>query len=277
MTPRVVLDRVYADFVMPSRLVAFRSFLESALSAGYRVVSIASYMTDPQPIEHASSCLRLILRHDIDTDVRTAAEMWRIERSLGVRGSYFFRLSTIDVELMHEIDGGGGHVGYHFEELATVAKLRHPRDRAAAERLIPEAREMFAQNLSALRARTGLSLRVAASHGDFVNRRLGLPNWAIVTDETFRARVGLELEAYDGALMDRVTSRYSDTGHPRYWIPADPAEALLRREPTVYVLVHPRHWRIDRSVNARDDFTRLAERLSYALPGVPARQVRSGR
>ncbi|MHB8671987.1 MAG: hypothetical protein ACYDAD_15750, partial [Acidimicrobiales bacterium] len=211
----------------------------------------------------------LILRHDVDTDPRTAAEMWRAEQELGVHGTYFFRLSTLDVDLMRQIEAAGGHAGYHYEELATVAKRRRTRRRGEAEGLVPEARRLFARNLAWVRTRSGLPIRVVASHGDFVNRYLGVPNWAILDDPDFRAEVGVDLEAYDRILADHVTSRHADTGYPRYWIPDDPRDAIRRGERTIHLLVHPRHWRTDRVVNARDDLRRIAESVSFRLPWLP--------
>lgn len=61
-------------------------------------------------------------RHDIDTDVGGARAFFEIEKALGIRASYYFRLSTIDRDLMREINSYGSEVGYHYEELATHAK-----------------------------------------------------------------------------------------------------------------------------------------------------------
>jgi hypothetical protein len=99
-----------------------------------------------------------------------------------------------------------------------------------------------------------------------VNRELGITNWSILTEPAFRQDTGIELETYDDAIMRHVTSRHADTLHPRYWASEDPRAALNRREPIVYLLVHPRHWRAAPVVNARDDLTRLRQTLAYRLP-----------
>jgi len=268
----MVWRRVRADFLMRPRLGEYRRLLESALEASYRVVGIEQFWRrepgqpgSPGPGGQPVGRL-LVLRHDVDTDPVTAGEMWRIERELGAAGSYFFRLSTIDWGLMSAIAAGGGEVGYHYEELATVAKRRRPRGRTAALGLLPEAREEFRGNLERLRSRSGLPLRVAASHGDFVNRRLGVANWAILADRAFRTAVGVDLEAYDDDLLARMPLRSADTSPPRCWIPIDPAPALARGEPVVYILVHPRHWRVARLANARDDLGRFVEEVAFRRP-----------
>src|SRR6185295_3645039 len=93
----VVGDRIYSDFLMPSRLGAYRSLLESALAAGYTFISIEAYWELIQAGAVDPARRYLILRHDIDTDTATAGVMWRIERSLRISSSYYFRLSTVDL------------------------------------------------------------------------------------------------------------------------------------------------------------------------------------
>ncbi len=258
--------RVYADFLMPSRLDAYRCLLEAAQRADYRVMAIQEFwgLLGEGAISPAQRFL--VLRHDVDTDPPTAGAMWQVERALGVNGSYFFRLSTLDVALMSAIAEAGGEVSYHYEELAAVAKDRRSRTREDALRHLPEAQDRFRRNLGRLRSVTGLPMRVVASHGDFVNRRLGIANWVMLADRQFRRDVGVELEAYDDELMSQLPLRSTDTAPPRYWIPDDPLGAIMRGEPVVYVLVHPRHWRVDRAGNARDDLKRLWEGTAYRFP-----------
>lgn len=266
MTPNSIWHRVYADFFMPSRLGDFRSLLEGALSHGYSLVSIELLWKLIQTDKVDPAGRYLVLRHDIDTDPGTGEAMWQIEKALGGEASYFFRLSTIDWRLMARITDAGASIGYHYEELATVAKERRLRTREQSLRSIPEAQERFAQNLDRMRMATGRAMRVAAAHGDFVNRSLGIANWAILADPTFRREVGVDLEAYDGAFMDRVGSRHSDTHYPRFWIPGAPSLAIASGVPIVYLLVHPRHWQVDRMINARDDLGRLRESILYRRP-----------
>jgi hypothetical protein len=260
-------NRVYADFLMPSRLGSYRRLLESILLADYQVTSIERFW-DLIRAGAVPDRRYLILRHDIDTDPRTAAAMWSIEHSMGIESSYYFRLSTIDIGLMRAIGDAGGEASYHYEEIATLAKRRHLRNREDVLRVITGAQAEFRDNLDRLRAASGLPMRVVASHGDFVNRKLGITNTALLADPQFRLTAGVELETYDYAFMRFVSRRYSDTHHPQYWIPEDPRSAIGTREPIVYLLVHPRHWQIRRSTNAQDDLRRLWEGLLYDLPAM---------
>jgi hypothetical protein len=262
-------DRIYSDFLMPSRLGAYRGLLESALAAGYTFISIEAYWELLQAGTVDPDRRYLILRHDIDTDTDTAGVMWRIERSLRISSSYYFRLSTVDLQLMAAIEEGGARVSYHFEELATVAKRRRPADAAAAMTLIPEAQDLFRRNITTLRERTGLRMEVVTSHGDFVNRALDLGNYEILHDPGIREELGISLETQDRPFLTSVTAHQSDAPYPTFWIRGDPHAAIADREPIIYLLVHPRHWRVNRLVNLRDNIGRLQEGLAYRLPVRP--------
>jgi hypothetical protein len=265
----IIRDRIYGDFLMGSRLDLYGQLLESALRAGYRISSVGEAWRLMKDGGLDPSHRHMILRHDVDTDPRTAAAMSGIDRGLGVESSYFFRLATVAPTLMADIAGDGGEASYHFEELSSVAKRRHLRSGSDALRYLPEARDLFAENLRRLRCETGLPMRVVASHGDFVNRRLGVPNSVILADDEFRRRVGVDLETYDEAFLRHLPARYTDAPHPQYWQPADPVAMIQAGVPVISVLVHPRHWRVDRLGNARDDTLRAVDGVRFALPSGP--------
>jgi hypothetical protein len=266
-------DRVRSDFLMRSRLGLYRELLRSALDAGYRVHSVAGLWALIDGGRLGSEGRHLVLRHDVDTDWRTAAAMWEIDRDLGVESSYFFRLTTMAPALLAQIAGSGSEASYHYEELATVAKRRGLRSGADATRHLPEARDLFATNLGRLRTATGLPMRVVAAHGDFINRRLGVPNQVILDDPDLRRTLDIDLETYDEAYLRHLPSRHSDAPYPEFWVPDDPAGPIQRGEAVVSVLVHPRHWRVDRKVNARDDLQRVAEGLRFEILAARGRRA----
>jgi hypothetical protein len=86
MTSRSIWHRVYADFFMPSRLGAYRRLLESALGAGYVIVSIEWLWGLIQTHAIELGARYLVLCHDIDTDPRTGRAMWAVENAVGARG-----------------------------------------------------------------------------------------------------------------------------------------------------------------------------------------------
>jgi hypothetical protein len=256
---------------MASRLDDYAALLEDALAAGYRIEGVSATWERLQHGGLETGLRHLVLRHDVDTDPATARAMWAIDRRLGVRSSYFFRLSTLDLGLMAEIAEDGGEASYHYEELATLAKRRRLRTADAARAALPAARELFAANLGRLRRTTGLPMRVVAAHGDFVNRYLGVPNWALLEDAALRTELGIELDPYDEAFLRHLPERYIDAMAPDFWEPSDLRTAIDAGTPVVSVLVHPRHWHARRGVNARDAWQRVSEGIRYRLPAGASR------
>jgi hypothetical protein len=267
---RKVWNRMYSDFLAPCRLELLHTLLESALQCGYEAHSVRSYWRVLCSGGPLPGVRYLILRHDVDTDPETAKLMWSREQALGVAGSYYFRLSTLDVPLMQEIERSGGEASYHYEEIATVAKALGLKDVRTVRERMPYIRDQFKTNVARLRETSGLPMLTVAKHGDHINRKLGVGNEEILEDRSLREEMGIELEAYDPEMMDTVAARCSDDQHPVYWRPVDPLEPICRQEPVVYVLLHPRHWRTNARANLIDDARRAAEGARYALRRRPA-------
>jgi hypothetical protein len=251
---RSIAGRLYGDYLLPSRLREYELLLSLALAAGYEALPLGEFARRESIPNRA-----LLLRHDIDSDLGTAARMWRIEERLGLRGTWFFRLSTWNDALVADIAAGGCEVGYHYEELATLALRHGARSREAALALRDEARDLLRANIAALRRRSGLPLTTFASHGDFANRRTGVANTVLLDDDELRAELDVRLEAYDESITSRLDAHSSDRLYPQLWLPADPAEALRAGAGVVEILVHSRPWGAARLANARLDLTRLRD------------------
>lgn len=258
-----VWRRAYADFLMPSRLEQYRAFLQAAKQHGYEAHSMRSFWQVLQKGGPSPTVRYLLLRNDVDTDVETARAMWEIDRELRVSGSYYFRLSTAQSQLMQEMEHSGTEASYHYEELSTLAKQLVLKRAEDVRLYLEDMRALFAENLQQLRSRTGLPMITVAAHGDFANRRLGVSNSEVLADEGLRKRLCIELETYDEQLLMHVTSRHSDTLYPTFWKGEDPLRAIERGEHVVYVLFHPRHWRTHPKENLYDDVCRFVEGVRY--------------
>jgi len=233
------------------------------MSYGYEMYSIISFWRLLSTGTNLLSGKHMILRHDVDSDAATAEIMWSIEQEFGAKSSFYFRLRTLDFDLMRSIEQSGSEASYHYEELATFAKQHRIKQAEALLALMPEIQRVFCKNIRMLKQQSGLPMASVAAHGDFANRHLRMPNWLLLESAELREELGIEVEAYDKQLMKSVTSRHSDAQYPDLWSPTDPLEAVRRSEPVIYVLTHPGRWRRNQVELLRQDTVRLVEGIRY--------------
>ena len=253
---KAILHRLYSDYLMPSRLGDYEGLLLAAQQAGYRQLSVRAFAAEPAP------GAVLVHRHDIDSDVRTAAKMFRLEARHGVTASYYFRLSTLDYGLMREIEAYGSEASYHFEEVADFAKRHHIKDAAQVRACFPAIRAGFRHNFECIERTLGRKLMTVASHGDFANRRLRVINNEILYDQALRRQLGIVCEAYDPALLARFDLYISDRPHPVYFHPSAPRAALGRYR-SICLLTHPVQWETNWRESTRCNVRRLIEGLAW--------------
>jgi hypothetical protein len=203
-----------------------------------------------------------LVRHDIDSDLKTARAMFDLERALAIRSSYYFRLNTVDVRFMRELEAVGSEAGYHYEEIATFAKSMGIRTREGISARMNDIQHLFQANLAWLRKVTELPIRTVASHGDFANRALQMSNTELL-DASLRRNCSIDAEAYDEVLHRHFSVRVSDAPPPVWWNPCDPRPHISNGAQIVHVLVHPSQWRADVFANGSQFCRRCIEGVSY--------------
>jgi len=259
---KTLLNRLYADYLMPSRLGEYAALLRAAAEAGYAQVSVRSFFRDRHRSDQRGRTL--VHRHDIDSDLRTAKKMFAIEGRHGVKASYYFRLRTLDYGFMREIEAAGSEASYHYEEVADFAKRHRIRKSDELRRRFPEIRELFVRNIGQIASRLGAPLATVASHGDFANRRLKVINHELLRDAALRARCGIECESYDVELLRGFDMYISDRKHPVYYHPVSPFEALKRYE-RICLLTHPVQWETNWIESTRCNLRRLLEEMAWRV------------
>lgn len=259
---KTLFNRLYADYLMPSRLGEYEALLKAARDAGYAQVSVRSFFRDlNRPTQPRRT---LVHRHDIDSDLRTARKMFALEARHGVRASYYFRLCTLDYGFMREIEAAGSEASYHYEEVADFAKRHRIRKSDELRRRFPEIRELFARNIARIAAGLGTPLATVASHGDFANRRLNVINHELLHDQALRTRCGIECESYDPELLRGFDLYISDRKYPVYYHPMSPFEALGRYE-RICMLTHPVQWETNWIESTRCNWRRLVEEMAWRI------------
>jgi hypothetical protein len=256
-----LLNRIYGDYLMPSRLGEFEQLVRLTQEQGFAQQSLRTFFRSlAQAAGGAPKAM--VHRHDIDTDARTAAKMFAIETRHGIQASYYFRLSTLDFGLMREIEAYGSEASYHYEEVATFAKRHHLKSAAAVRARMPEIRDEFRRNFEHIENALGSKLSTVASHGDFANRRLKVINHEILQDAALRAACGIECESYDPQLLRHFNVYISDRPYPRFYHPASPF-AAVREANRICLLTHPVQWETNWSESTRSNLRRLVEGLTW--------------
>ena len=262
---KTILNRLYADYMMPSRLPHYDALLAQARDHGYRQTSVRGWLHTLRNTAHGNRAAYrqpsppvLVHRHDIDTDLATARRMFEIEQRHGVRASYYFRLSTLDFGLMRAIEDYGSEASYHYEELATYAKRTHLKLPGEVRARLDQIRAEFEANFQRIEATLGRKLHTVASHGDFANRRLGITNCAVLADSELRARCGIDAECYDAELLSSFDLYISDKPAPRYFHPVAP-QAALGKHKRICLLTHPSQWHAGWAANSHKNLVRALD------------------
>jgi len=254
-----IKNRIYADYFMPSRLEEYEKVIIALIKHGYRHITLRDYAQ--RLSENRLEGKYFINRHDIDTDIKTAKQFFEIEQKHHVVASYYFRTSTLDIAFMKQIEAYGSEASYHFEEIATFAKKHHIKSKEAIKQRLPEIRKVFKKNFLNIEKQLGSKLLTVCSHGDFVNRKLGLTN-NILIDNELRKELGIVCETYDRHIMNGFDIYISDKPYPRFYSP-DSIFHYINKAQVICMLSHPRQWRSDIVVNTADNLRRLYEGLAW--------------
>ena len=110
----------------------FEKLLNALLAQGFSFLTFAQYTeakSHNSPLtSHLSSLTShlsplIILRHDVEARYPNALRMAQIENSLGIKGSYYFRIfqNQGNGHIIKQIAAMGHEIGYHYDDL-TVCK-----------------------------------------------------------------------------------------------------------------------------------------------------------
>lgn len=225
-----------------NRLDDYRECLDLARRGGYSCCSVydfyEQYILQNKPLDKV-----LILRHDIDYICPGTRRMYEIEKEYGVKATYYFRDSTVDLDLIKELHDDGFDVGYHYETIANM--IVSGKIKQKSDIVINKVREEFLKELETFECRAGFTIHTCASHGAPENEQIGVSNNVIFEDVDAKS-LNIDIEAYDIRIIDSLTRYICDGGimvnygfaYGGYNI----LESLSNNEPVICFLSHPNHW-----------------------------------
>lgn len=98
-------------------LKKYTELLQVLKGSGYQFLTFEQYCLNKDPLPEEWF---VILRHDVDLKAENALATAKIEHSLGIRASYYFRVveQSNRPEIIKAIADLGHEIGYHYEDLA---------------------------------------------------------------------------------------------------------------------------------------------------------------
>ena len=98
-------------------LKKYAELLEGLIEGGYRFLTFEQYCLEKESLDDVRF---IILRHDVDLKAENSLATAKIEHSLGVIASYFFRVveQSNKPEIIKAIAEMGHEIGYHYEDMA---------------------------------------------------------------------------------------------------------------------------------------------------------------
>ncbi len=102
---------------MDFTLEKYKRLLHALLDEGYRIITFEQYCTDKSALEQGKF---VILRHDVDLKAENSFATAKIEHSMDVQASYFFRVvaQSNKPEVIKAIADMGHEIGYHYEDMS---------------------------------------------------------------------------------------------------------------------------------------------------------------
>lgn len=256
MKIKKITNRIYNDYFMKNRYSEYQLLIKTLLGNEYKFVTIKDNK------ELLSNEKHVIIRHDIDSDVRIAKKMFEIEKKYNVHSTYYFRTCTFNKSLIQKINEYGSEVGYHFEEIATFVKKNKLKSKEDIIKNMDKIQELFSQNIESFEKNFNVKLSSIASHGDFINRKYQISN-NYLFDEKTRKKFPNIIEAYDKEIESNLDSRISDTVYPQFWKPQNPFDEIKEGKKNILILVHTRWWDRAPKQRLKGDFKRLIDEIKY--------------
>ncbi|MFC1988445.1 hypothetical protein ACFLVJ_01250 [Chloroflexota bacterium] len=142
-------------------LAKYEKLCLAAANSKYTNLTFEEYFSQA---DNNTDCF-IILRHDIDENARYALDVARVEHSLNLKATYYFRMKrkTYVSAIMDEIAALNHEIGYHYE---TIDKCGGDTGKAL---------DLFENELSVFRQR--YSVKTACMHGNPISKHDNKAIW----------------------------------------------------------------------------------------------------
>lgn len=128
-------------------LSTYKELLTSLQQQGFSFQTFESFLQNPAK-------KAVVLRHDVDKLPKNSQAFARIQHSMGILGTYYFRAVPVswDEAVIREIASLGHEIGYHYETMDSVSEKRTVKsEKWNSEKIINAAYDDFCINLEMFR------------------------------------------------------------------------------------------------------------------------------
>lgn len=246
---------------MDFTLITFKSFLETLISSGYSFILFKVFINS-----ETNNNSNIILRHDVDNLPQNALRTAEIEHSLGIKGSYYFRIlkSSFNVDIIKKISELGHEIGYHYEDVDLARKKISPHSgmpfaakgkskKINENQLIDLAYESFCENLEKMRRIA--DIKTICAHGSPLSpydnkmiwnkynyKKLGIigePSFDVDWNEfAYFTDTGRRWNGDNVSVRDRVNSNYKFN----FKSTNDIINNINTLPSHIMITVHPQRW-----------------------------------
>ena len=242
---------------MDFTLNSYKAFLQSLISKGYSFLTFKDLIC---PKGYLNGHPVISLRHDVDRLPENSLMTAQIEHSLGIRGSYYFRIvpESYDRFMMEKISLLGHEIGYHYEDVDLAYRkeksmLNGQNGNIDKEKLIDQAFESFCGNLKKIRRL--YPVRTICAHGSplspFDNKLIwdkydykdlaitGDPHYDINWNQfAYFTDTGRRWNGNNFNVRDKVDSKY----HFNFKSTSDIIDSIDTLPGKIMITVHPQRW-----------------------------------
>jgi len=217
---------------------AYKSLLRCLIDSGYSIQTFREYLTIPKE-------KTIILRHDVDRLPGNALDMAKLENSMKIKSSFYFRFSTSynSIKIIKAIANMGHEIGYHYEDLA---KTKGEYGKAI---------NLFQKNLEYFRQFQ--AVETICMHGSPLSKwdnsliwnKINYKDYGILGDPLFD--IDFEKVAYltdTGRRWNSGSEGIRDKAHSSYAIDCTKTKCIIEKlknmqlPDKMHINVHPQRW-----------------------------------
>ena len=236
--------KLFFKYFQNNRLQEYENIIKKALEKDYEVISLRDFVED----KYKKDKKLLILRHDVDHFSDGTKMMFEVEKKYGVTSSFYFRNTTFEAKLMKDIEKYGSEASLHFEPIADFVKANGITSKEELESYKDwkqRCLNILKSDLERFRNLLDILCITIASHGEYENRLVKIPNNYLTEDLRVYDYLGIKLEAYNKDFISKITCYISDIPieiNEGYRYGVTPFEAIEKEEKLILFLTHPNHW-----------------------------------